>query len=346
MNKTAWAAQTADSVMQRHPILSEKWSYEWGVILTGLLELWLDTHESAYFDYVQKNIDFFVSEDGQIRAYHLKDYNIDNIQPGRLLFALYEATGDDRYRKAIFLLREQLRQHPRVAEGGFWHKLIYPHQMWLDGAYMGCPFYTRFAAAFDDFAAFDDVAHQLKLLAWHTRDPYTGLLYHGWDETHQQKWADSATGRSPHFWGRAIGWYLMALVDVLDYFPATHPDHQTLLDIYATTISAVLRYQDAASGVWYQVIDQGKRKGNYLESSASCMFVYAIAKGVRKGYLAPGDLVYANKAYVGILENFVVADEGINVTHICSVAGLGGTPYRSGSFDYYMNEPIVTNDYK
>lgn len=346
MIKTAWAAQTAASVMQQYPILSEKWSYEWGVVLTGFLELWQDDNTPKYFDYIHQNIDHFVSAEGQIRTYRLEDYNIDNIQPGRLLFSLYETTQDERYRKAIFLLREQLRHHPRVAEGGFWHKLIYPHQMWLDGVYMGCPFYTRFGAVFDEPVAFDDVAHQLKLLAKHTRDPYTGLLYHGWDETKQQKWADPVTGCSPHFWGRAVGWYLMALVDVLDYFPETHADYQTLLDIYATTLASVLRYQDEKSGVWYQVLDQAKRAGNYLEASASCMVVYAIAKGVRKGYLAPHYLAFAERAYNGILENFVEVDAGVNITRICSVAGLGGTPYRSGTFDYYMSEPIVTNDYK
>ncbi len=345
MNETAWAARTAVSVMQQR-FLSEKWSYEWGVVLTGILELWQDTGESIYFDYIRQNIDHFVSAEGQIRTYRLEDYNIDNIQPGRLLLSLYEITHEERYHKALLLLRDQLRQHPRVAEGGFWHKLIYPHQMWLDGAYMGSPFYTRFGAMFNEPAAFDDVAHQLKLLAQHTRDPYTGLLYHGWDETKQQQWADPVTGRSPHIWGRAVGWYLMALVDVLDYFPPDHADYQTLLNIYEITLAAVLRYQDSSSGVWYQVIDQPRREGNYLESSASCMFVYAITKGIRKGYLAPTFLTYAEKAYTGIVENFIQQNDEVKVTRICSVAGLGGTPYRSGTFDYYMSEPIVTNDYK
>ncbi|MGA9350487.1 MAG: glycoside hydrolase family 88 protein [Anaerolineae bacterium] len=344
----AWSVRMADSVMKRHPLLSKRWHYEPGVALLALKQVWLKTGQQKYYDYIKRNMDEFVGPDGEISTYRLEEYNLDQINEGKLLFLLYDTTGDERYKKAAYLLRRQLRTHPRTSEGGFWHKQIYPHQMWLDGIYMASPFYAEFARRFDEPQGFDDVAHQIILIEKHTRDPRTGLLFHGWDESKSQKWADPESGCSPSFWARAIGWYAMAIPDVLDHFPRNHPQRDELLAIFETTVAAIARVQDPASGVWYQVLDQGDRAGNYLESSASCMFVYAIAKGVRKGYLGEEVLAVARRGYEDILKQFVEVDEQglVNLNGICSVGGLGGAPYRDGSFAYYVSEKVVTNEYK
>jgi unsaturated rhamnogalacturonyl hydrolase len=344
----AWSLLVADSVMQRSPLLSRRWHYEPGVALLALKQVWLKTGPHQVYDYIKRNIDEFVCPDGSIRTYRLEEYNLDQINEGKLLFFLHETTGDKRYQKAAFLLREQLRTHPRTKEGGFWHKQIYPHQMWLDGIYMASPFYAEFASRFGEPEGFDDVAHQIMAIAEHTRDPGTGLLYHAWDESKRQKWADPDTGCSPHFWGRALGWYAMALVDVLDHLPEDHAQRAQIIANLQATMNAVVQVQDPISGVWYQVLDQGDRPGNYLESSASCMFVYTMAKGVRNRYLGQEYLAAASRGYNGILTEFVTVDEqgSVNLDGICAVAGLGGKPYRDGSFEYYVGEPVIANEYK
>src|SRR5512138_1897741 len=197
-----------------------KWTYEYGLVLKGLESVWLNTGEGKYFNFIQQGLDRFVNADGTIRTYQIEDYNLDNILTGRALLLVYKVTGQEKYRKAADLLREQLKTHPRTSEGGFWHKKIYPSQMWLDGLYMAEPFYAEYARDFDEPAAFDDVALQFLLTARHLRDPKTGLYWHGWDADHVQIWANKETGVSPNFWGRAVGWYAMALVDVLGILPA------------------------------------------------------------------------------------------------------------------------------
>ncbi|HSR33595.1 MAG TPA: glycoside hydrolase family 88 protein [Anaerolineae bacterium] len=344
----AWSVRMADAVMAQRELLSRRWHYEPGVALLALKQVWQETGEKRYFDFVKRNIDEFVQPDGSIRTYRLDEYNLDQINEGKLLFTLYDETGDERYKKAAHLLREQLRTHPRTSEGGFWHKQIYPHQMWLDGIYMASPFYVEFARRFEETAGLDDVVHQIILVEQHTRDPGTGLLYHGWDESKSQKWANPETGCSPSFWGRAIGWFAMAIPDVLDHLPEGHPLQDRMIEIFQTTMAAVARVQDPSSGVWYQVLDQGGRPGNYLESSASCMLVYAFAKGIRRGYLERGHIEVARRGFEGILEQFVTVD-GDGLAHldgICAVAGLGGTPYRDGSFEYYVGEKVIADEYK
>jgi unsaturated rhamnogalacturonyl hydrolase len=343
-----WSVKMADSVLRRHSPYSDRWCYEYGVVLKALEQVWLETGQQKYYDYIKENVDRFVDHAGNIRTYRLDEYNLDQINAGKILFPLYLTTGDEQYKKAAYLLREQLKRHPRTSEGGFWHKQIYPHQMWLDGIYMAAPFYAEFAKTFGRPEAFDDVAHQIILIARHTRDPRTGLLYHGWDESKSQKWANPETGCSPNFWGRAMGWYAMGIVDVLDHLPQDHPEREMIVAILGSMILALSKVQDQSTGLWYQVLDQSSREGNYLEASASCMVVYAMAKGIRNGYLDRQYLDLARRGYQGILEHFIEIDDGglVNLKQICSVAGLGGTPYRDGSFDYYISEPVVTNDYK
>jgi unsaturated rhamnogalacturonyl hydrolase len=347
--------QMAATVMTRwqdsweiQPGRSEKWSYDQGVVLKGIEGVWLNTADGKYFRFIQQSIDRFVRDDGTIRTYEINEYNIDHINNGKILLLLYNVTGQEKYRKAAALLREQLKTHPRTSEGGFWHKQIYPTQMWLDGLYMGEPFYAEYAATFHEDAAFDDIAKQFVLMEIHSRDAKTGLLFHAWDESRKQRWANPTTGRSPNFWGRAMGWYAMALVDTLDYFPQNHPQRGALIGILKRLAVAVQQYQDPKSGLWYEVLDKGNAKGNYLEASVACMFTYALAKGVRKGYLPGSYLRVAQKGYRGIVSRFIKTDPAgqVNLEGTVSVGGLGGNPYRDGSYEYYLSEKIVTNDPK
>ncbi|SRR6266545_480534 len=325
-----------------------KWTYDLGVVLKGIEGVWFATGDGRYFRHIQENLDHWLQPDGTIRTYKMEEYNIDNVLLGRSLLTLYKVTGQEKYRKAAELLRTQLRTHPRTSEGGFWHKKIYPHQMWLDGLYMAEPFYAEYAATFNEPEAFDDIAKQFILMERHSRDSKTGLLYHGWDESREQGWADKTTGRSPNVWGRAMGWYGMAIVDTLDYFPANHPARNQLIAILNRLADAVAKYQEPKSGLWYQVVDKGGARGNYLEASASAMFVYTLAKGVRQGYLPAPYRKVAEKAYKGIVKKFVkpISVAQVNLDGTVSVAGLGGTPYRDGSYEYYLSEKVITNDPK
>lgn len=336
----------ADAVMRRN--LPFRWHYENGLIHKAIEQVWPRTGDAKYYDTIKRDIDSLVSDDGRIKTYSVEEYNLDQINPGRSLFMLYRQTGDAKYKKAAHLLRGQLRRQPRTSEGGFWHKKIYPYQMWLDGIYMASPFLAEFGQTFSEPTAFDDVAQQIMLIEQHTRDPKTGLLYHGWDESKQQRWANPETGCSPHFWARAMGWYAMAIVDALDYLPQDHPKRQGILAIFERMAAALVNAQDKSTGLWYQVLDQGNRPGNYLEASGSCMFIYSIAKAIRQGYLARCYLDVAGRGYQGVLDNFVREDEQglVNLEKICGGAGLGGTPYRDGLYEYYVTEKIVTNDYK
>ena len=324
-----------------------KWTYDQGVILKGIEGLWKQTGEGKYYDYIQNSMDHFVDNDGTIRTYKKEDYNLDNILCGRNLLMLYKATGKEKYYKAASTLRNQLRQQPRTNEGGFWHKKIYPNQMWLDGLYMAEPFYAEWAASFHEDSDFNDIANQFIIIEKHARDPKTGLLYHGYDESKQQAWANKTTGLSPNFWARAMGWYGMALVDALPYFPKDQPQRKELISILEKFATAVTKVQDPKSGLWWDVLNFPNRKGNYEEASASCMFVYTLAKAVRLGYLPSSYLSAAKKGYAGITKKFITNVNGqTNLKGTVSVSGLGGNPYRDGSYDYYIKEKVVTNDGK
>lgn len=326
-----------------------KWSYDLGVILKGFEGIWNNTGDVRYFNYIQKQIDFYVDSTGKIKAYKPDEYNIDYINNGKLLLTLYRVTLKEKYLKAAKMLREQLKTHPRTNEGGFWHKKIYPNQMWLDGLYMGTPFYAEYAMLSKDEAAFDDIANQFIWMESHARDAKTGLLYHAWDESKTQQWANKETGRSPLIWARAMGWYGSALVDVLDYFPEGHPKRKALIDILNRYVDAVARFQNAQSGLWYDVLNYdgpGKEK-NYEEASASCQFVYTIAKAVRKGYVPSQKMTVAKKGYDGIVKKFIRKEGAMaHLKGTVKVSGLGGNPYRDGSFDYYMSEPVIEDDPK
>jgi unsaturated rhamnogalacturonyl hydrolase len=325
-----------------------KWSYDQGVILKGIEAVWKLYGDAKFFEYIQHSMDFYVQEDGTIRDYKRDEFNIDHLNNGKVVMTLYDVTVKPKYKKAIDYMRTQLDEHPRTHEGSFWHKKIYPWQVWLDGLYMGQPFYAEYASHYKQDSSFDDIAKQFILIERHTRDKKTGLLYHGWDESKEQKWADKTTGCSPHFWARAMGWYGVAMVDALDYFQAKHPGRDSIIGILNRFAKAVTDVQDRKSGVWYDILDMPKAPKNYKESSASSMLVYTIAKAVRKGYIPAVYAANAKKGYNGIVKEFIEVDSTgqTNLKGTVTVSGLGGKPYRDGSFDYYMSEPVITNDPK
>jgi unsaturated rhamnogalacturonyl hydrolase len=340
--------QMAATVMEVWKERSKKWSYDDGVVQDGMNEVWRRTGNGVYFKYVQAKMDEFISADGVIDTYSQEHFNIDNVKNGTVLLDLYKVTGQQKYFKAATTLWEQLQKHPRTKEGGFWHKKIYPNQMWLDGLYMGQPFYAEYAALINDKKAFNDIANQFIFMEKNARDAKTGLLYHGWDESRAERWADPKTGLSPHIWARAMGWYAMALVDALDNFPAAHPQRKELINILNRLAVAIKSVQNNKTGVWYDILDRPNDKGNYFESSASAMFVYAIAKGVRLQYLPASLFAVADKGYKGMQQEFVEqrAENMINLKGTVTVSGLGGKPYRDGSYAYYMSEKVITNDPK
>lgn len=332
------------------PIGSQRtWSYDMGVVLKGFEGRWMNTGNVRWFNAIQAKIDWFVQPDGSIKNYELEEYNIDHVNNGKLVLLLYRVTGKEKYKKAADHLRDQLRTHPRTKEGGFWHKKVYPWQMWLDGLYMGAPFYAEYAMLFHEDSAFTDIANQFIWMEKHARDPKSGLLYHAWDESKEQLWANKKTGTSPHFWSRAMGWYANGIVDALDFFPANHPKRKDLIGILGRLVNAVEKTQDKTTGLWYDIQlynGPGKEK-NYFEASASSQFVYAIAKGVRKGYLPAAKIGLAKKGYEGLVRQFIKEENGqTNLHGTVKVSGLGGKPYRDGSFEYYMSEPVIVNDPK
>ncbi|ULL17159.1 glycosyl hydrolase family 88 [Paenibacillus sp. H1-7] len=348
-NEQRMSVKIAETILSRavdgyHPNISNKWGYVAGMALTAIRQLGDWTQESRYHDFVKRQMDVFIQEDGAIQGYTLEDYNLDHINKGKHLMRLWRETGEDKYAQAARLLESQLIGQPRTEEGGFWHKKIYPYQMWLDGLYMSSPFMAEFAGTFGENDWFDEAARQLLLVEKHTRNPQTGLLHHAWDESKEQRWCDGATGRSRHVWGRAMGWYAMALVDALEHFPVRHPKRGQLLGIFERMANAVVRAQEQESGVWYQVMDCNGRSGNYLEASGSCMLTYALAKGIRLNYLAEIDRSVVERAYEGILTRFVTEDEqGVHLHGICHGAGLGGRKYRDGSYAYYLSEAVVSD---
>jgi len=353
--KRPWSVRVANAAIDRWPEgrfvpagARWGWNYELGTLLDGMDSVWLNTADPRYYKYIKSSVDQFVAPDGSIRTWKPEENQLDNILLGRQLLLLYGVTQDSRYAKAATLLYQQLQHQPRTASGGFWHKQRYPNQMWLDGLYMTEPFYAEYAATFHHPEAFKDITHQFVLMDEHARDPKTGLLYHGWDESKQQRWADKQTGLSSQCWGRAMGWHMMALVDTLDSYPEQDPGRKQLLAQLERDADAVARYQDGATGLWYQVMDKSTEKGNYLESSASCMFVYALAKGVREGYLPQRYRSTAERGYKGILSHFIQTGPGDDVllTGTVKGAGLGGDPYRDGSYAYYIGEKVATNDTK
>lgn len=328
---------------------SNKWNYIDGCMITGILELYEITGEARYLDFADHFLSGFVEEDGSIRTYDVEEYSLDNVNPAKNLITMYGLTGKEKYRKAIELVRSQLSTMPRTPEGNFWHKLIYPNQVWLDGIYMALPFYMEYEKRFDAQKDCQDICRQIANVEIRMRDPKTGLYYHGYDASRKMYWADPDTGCSPNFWLRAEGWFIRGLVDVLEIMKdlpmqaeSVHLQHM-LLDL----ARALSKYQDP-SGLWYQLIALPELEGNYLETSGTALISAALLKAVRLGFLPESFRAIGEKAFYGIVDHRLTknADGTPCVTGICLVAGLGGEQHRDGSVAYYLSEPVVQNDAK
>ena len=330
-----------------------KWNYTTGLELKAMLDVYERCGDSAILEYVDAWYDSIIGEDGTIGAnYKMSGYVLDHICPVRTLFDLYRLTGREKYRKAMDVAFAQLREQPRTVEGGFWHKAVYPHQMWLDGLYMAEPFYAQYVEQYapDSLKAgcFKDIMDQFIIVADHCYDPATGLYRHAWDSSHEMFWCDPATGQSAHAWGRALGWYCMAIVETLPFVPEGTPGRDEVLAIFRGIYDRLPDYADKSTGMWYQVLDRPGQEGNYVESTASAMFTYAMLKGVRLGYLDKGLKIRARSTYRQLLKTFVRTDEAgmPELVQCCAVAGLGGKEMRSGTYEYYIGEKIVSNDCK
>lgn len=324
------------------------WNYIDGCMIKAILEMYAITKNKKYFEFADAFIDSKVYDDGTIEGYDVSELNIDNVNAGKTLFELYDLTGKEKYRKAIDLIYSQIEQMPRTKEGNFWHKNIYPNQVWLDGLYMCQPFYMEYETRFNNKKNYDDIFNQFKQVVKNMRDPKTGLYYHAYDSSREMFWCDKVTGLSQNFWLRALGWYSMALLDTLDKMDnSCGEQYDKLKNAFIELMDAMLKYQDE-SGMWYQVVNLGGMEKNYLETSGSSIMAYAILKGVRLGLLPEKYREYGKKAFEGICDKYMSTDDegNLHLGGICLVAGLGGKAMRPGTFDYYMSEPVVKDDAK
>ena len=323
------------------------WNYIDGCMMTALLAMADITGEKKYFDFAESFIDAFVQEDGSIRTYDRSKHSLDDINEGRVLFDLYRKTGKEKYQKAARFLRACLDEQPRTVEGNFWHKQIYPNQVWLDGIYMAQPFAALYEKHFGA-GDYSDVARQIGMVKARMRDEKTGLYYHGYDASKTAFWCDKETGRSQSFWLRAMGWFSVALADLMEILPAGEAK-ETLASIFRQLMEDAARFADPETGMYWQVVDQAGREGNYLESSGSSMMAYAMLKGARLGVLDASFAEQGKKTFDGIVNTCLRFDDGqLGLDHICLVAGLGpeNNRRRNGTYEYYISEPVVKNDAK
>ncbi|MBD5779131.1 glycoside hydrolase family 88 protein [Pelagicoccus sp. NFK12] len=321
-----------------------KWTYTTGLLMQAIDDTAAATQRADLRSYADKVMNSYVEEDGTITGYNAKSFNIDMINSGKFLLRLWERSKDEKYKIASEHLRAQLADHPRTSEGAFWHKQIYPNQLWLDGVYMGMPFLAHYSQLFEDGSEAKTAVHEFEIARKHMRDSKTGLYYHGWDESREQSWADKKTGLSAEFWARGYGWYTMALVDVMDFLPESQKDlRKTMIKLMVEVADSLVGVQDPDTGTWYQVLDKPEHPANYTESSSSSMFVYFMAKAINEGYLSDKYKDAVIKGYQGMVNEFITfhADGSLSLKDVCKVAGLGFG--RDGSFDYYMKEDIVDN---
>ena len=352
-----WSVRMVESEMIRCPESWQldfqpklKWDYCHGLELQSMLDVYDRYGNRKIYDYALAYADTMVNADGTIKMYKREEYSLDRINSGKFIFRIYEQTKDEKYKKALALMRSQLDEHPRNADGGFWHKKIYPNQVWLDGLYMGQPFYLEYETRFNIRKNYDDIFSQFKFVIENMRNPLNGLYFHAMDTSREAFWCDKVTGLSQLSWLRAIGWYSMALLDSLEI--VDNSDHKfdaevkMLQDAFVDLINSMIKYQDE-SGMWYQIVNYGGMDKNYLETSGSSIMAYALLKGVRLGILPESYVEYAKKAIDGICDKYLKTKEGeMSLGGICLVAGLGGKDRRPGTYDYYMSEPIVEDDAK
>ena len=325
------------------------WNYIDGCMMSSLIEMYKTTKDEKYINFVKRFVDYYVFDDGTIRGYEPEKYSTDDICESRILFDLYELTGEEKYSKAIELTYTQVKNQPRTKEGNFWHKKIYPNQVWLDGLYMAMPFYTRYQTLRNK-RQYADIVKQFKNVFDIMYDKNAHLYYHGYDSTKSIFWANKETGLSKNFWLRSIGWYTVGLVDVLDFMDEQlYDEYHTIKEIFKKTIDGILEYQDKDSKMFWQVPNFPHKEGNYLETSGSSMIAYAILKGVRLEVLPERYRQIGIDIFNGICNKYLSEKNGdLNLGGICLVAGLGpeNKPNRDGSYEYYISEPVVENDAK
>ena len=304
------------------------WNYIDGCMIKAVIELYHITGNKKYLEFADSFINYFVNEDGSIQSYDPKEYNLDNVNAGKTLFDLYKLTGREKYRKAIDTVYSQLKGQPRTSTGNFWHKMIYPNQIWMDGLYMAQPFYMQYEVEYNNKANCRDSYEQFLHVYDLMRDTRNGLYYHAYDDSREAFWCDPVTGLSDNFWLRALGWYAMALVDTMEVMPEEMAEEKARLGaVYKELIDAMLPYQDQESGMWYQVVNRGRIQPNYLETSGSAIFAYAIMKSVRLGYLDERYFAFGRKAFDGICEKYLSEEnDELQLGGICLVAGLGYLP--------------------
>lgn len=324
------------------------WNYMDGCMIKAILELYHITENERYLEFADNFIGHFVHEDGSIASYDPKDHSLDDVNAGKTLFDLYKLTGREKYRKGIDTVYGQLVEQPRTSTGNFWHKGIYPNQIWLDGLYMAQPLYMQYEVEYNQCKNCDDIISQFLNVEKLMKDNRNGLYYHAYDDSRSMFWCDKVTGLSANFWLRALGWFAMALIDTAELMPdSLKDDREKLLGIYRRLIDAMIPYQDEETGMWYQVVNRGGIAPNYLEASGSAIFAYAIMKSVRLGYLPSEYLPLGEKAFYGTCKKYLSEENGeLQLDGICLVAGLGNVDHREGTFEYYMREPIVKNEAK
>ncbi|MDI6453330.1 glycoside hydrolase family 88/105 protein [Peloplasma aerotolerans] len=325
------------------------WNYIDGCMMTSLLELYQETQEQKYLDFVINFVDYYVFDDGTIRGYNIESYNVDDICESRVLFDLFRYTKQEKYAKAIEFTYTHIKNQPRTKDGNFWHKKIYPNQVWLDGLFMAQPFYARYETELNQKENYIDIINQFKNVSQLMFNREKELYYHGYDSTKKIFWANPETGLSKNFWLRAMGWFFVAIVDVVDYMDDEDSKTNFFSPLLRDSINGILKYQDETSKMFYQVVDQQDRKGNYLETSGSALMSYAILKGVRLGLLENSYKQIGIDIFNGICEKYLTEKDGdLNLGGIVLVSGLGpeNNLRRDGSFEYYISEPIVENDAK
>ena len=340
--KTAldYARMGADTLIRQYTAgelpPKDRFHYHQGVFLSGVERIYLLGGEEKYYQYIKDWVDYYIDEGGDVR-FDNYSRQFDDMQPAILLFNLYQKTGDARYKKVLDKFADMVDRWPTNARGGFWHKYEHPNQMWLDGLYMIGPYSVMYAHYFGRPYFYEKVFRQMDLMRRNMTDPQTGLLYHAWDDSKQISWADKTSGLSPVFWGRAIGWYAVAMFDILDYLPEDHPRRGAFISAGLDIINALIRFQDEETGLWHQVVDKGGHEGNWLETSCSCLYTYAIAKAIKKGFLHKSCARYIHKAYEGILKTLTFEGDNLIVSRICIGTDVGD--YR-----FYINRPTVAND--
>lgn len=327
-----------------------EWNYEDGCLYLGTEALYTKTKKPEYLQFILDRVDPYINDDGTIISYHMNEYNLDYINAGKIFFFLYDITKNEKYKKASDVLMTQLRFQPRISTGNFWHKLIYPFQVWLDGTYMSFPFYLEYDNRWGDKSSYSDVLNQFNTIRKIMYDEKTGLYYHGYDEYKERKWANPETGLSPNFWLRSIGWYLMALIDCYDLVSEEQYDVKArLAELFREELHHVLPYMDKNSGMFYQLIALPTEKDNYLETSGSLMIAYSIIKGCQTGVLLEDKyLETGKKIFDGVMKQklYQNVDGEYHLADTCASAGLGPHNERDGSIQYYLSEPVVDDDVK